>query len=133
MEKILYSAVVLDKQSHGKLLSIFSNIIPDDWKIFAHHMTIVFGGGLPKDLEKYNGMKVKLIATEFGINDKVMAVKVEGFHSNNEIPHVTIAVNVNAGGKPFMSNKIKKWQPLSRVVDVSQIDIHGVVTEIKSK
>jgi len=132
MAKILYSAVVLDKQSHGKLLNTFSNVIPDDWKTFAHHMTIVFGEGLPQDLENYKGMKVRLVATEFGMSDKVMAVKVEGFQSNNEIPHITIAVDVNSGGKPFHSNNIKDWKSLNQVVGVSRITLEGVVDEVMS-
>lgn len=132
MEKILYSAVVLTKESHGKLLNSLTNVIPDDWKTFAHHMTIVFGQGLPEDLIKYNGMKVKLTAKEFGLSDMAMAVKVDGFHSNNEIPHITVAVNVNAGGKPFMSNKINDWKPLNQVAGVSHIELEGVVEEVKA-
>ena len=41
-----------------------------------------------------------------------MAVGVEGYQTNNAKPHITIAVNRNAGGKPFMSNKLKDWKPL---------------------
>lgn len=132
MSKILYSAVVLDKQSHDKLVREFSEIIPDDWKIFAHHLTIIFGQGLPKDLERYLGMNVTLTATEFGASDMAMAVKVEGFYSKNEIPHITIAVNVNEGGKPFMSNQIKDWKPLNQIVGVSEIVLTGKVEEIKA-
>jgi hypothetical protein len=38
-----------------------------------------------------------------------MAVKVEGYPSKNEIPHITIAVNEAEGGKPVMSNNITNW------------------------
>ena len=131
-EKILYSAVVLNEESHGKLVNEFNSIIPNDWKIFAHHMTIVFGQGLPRDMEKYLGMKVKLVATEFGLSDKVMAVKVEGFHSKNDKPHITLAVDVESGGKPFHSNQITDWKPLSNVIGKSEIVLEGTVEEIKA-
>jgi len=132
MGKILYTAVVLTNQSHGKLMMTLGGLIPDDWKKFAHHMTVVFGQGLPENLEKYDGMNVKLTATKLGISDKAIAVKVEGFYSNNDIPHITIAVNTQAGGKPFDSNKITDWKPLSEVTNVSSIEFDGVVTEVKA-
>lgn len=131
MEKILYSAVVLDKESHKILVNEFSDIIPDGWKIFAHHMTIVFGQGLPEELERYLGMKVELRAIEFGISDLVMAVKVEGFETTNKIPHITLAVNVNDGGTPIMSNNILDWRRLSEVIGKNQITLTGTVEEIK--
>jgi hypothetical protein len=131
-KKILYSAVVLDDKSHGELLSLFSNIIPNDWKLFAHHLTIVFGLGLPQDLERYLGMTVPLTATKVGISDMAIAVKVDGFQSMNKIPHITLAVNVNQGGKPMMSNNIVDWKNLSEVIGKSTINLNGVVTEVKA-
>ena len=50
--KVLYSAVVLHDDSKQQLLNTFSDLIPSDWKKFAHHMTIAFGKGVenPDDL-----------------------------------------------------------------------------------
>jgi predicted kinase len=119
---ILYSAVVLDKASHSKLLERFALDIPQGWKTFAHHMTIAFGKGIEnkEDLNK----EVVIRVTKVGLSDMAMAVQVEGYPSKNAIPHVTIAVNPD-GGKPVMSNDITKWQ------DVKPFNISGVVTEIK--
>lgn len=110
--KLLYSAVVLTNKGKSVLLSKINELIniPDDWKIFAHHMTIQFGKsledyGLADDENKIITLTVKSI----GISDKNIAVEVDGYKSHNEIPHITIAVNVNEGGKPFMSNNIEKW------------------------
>ena len=105
--------------------------IPEGWKTFAHHMTIVFGKGLPEDLKGDLGKTVTLTVEELGVSNMVMAVKVAGYpdskkiKSNDNIPHITIAVNVNEGGKPVMSNQITNWKP------IENFDITGTVTEVK--
>jgi len=121
---ILYSAVVLDKASHNKLLERFGFSmpkIPDGWKVFAHHMTIAFGKGV--DNKEDIGKEVTFKVTKVGLSDMAMAVQVEGYPSKNVIPHITIAVNPD--GKPVMSNDITKWQ------DIKPFYLLGVVTEIK--
>ena len=125
--KVLYSAVVLSDESHTKLVSTLQSQIPEGWKVFAHHMTVVFGKGLPEDLKQDLGQSVSLGAAEIGMSDMAIAVKVLGYPSNNDIPHITVAVNTEAGGKPFMSNKITNWKPLTH------INLIGVVTEIKAQ
>jgi predicted kinase len=118
---VLYSAVVLDNASKNKLIDRFALEIPENWKIIAHHMTITMGELKDKtDL----GKEVVLKVTKVGLSDMAMAVQVEGYTTKNAIPHVTLAVNPD-GGKPVMSNDIKKWQ------DVKTFNIIGVVTEIK--
>lgn len=126
--KILYSAVVLDDASRSKLFTALANKIPKDWEPIAHHMTIIFGKGLPDEMKEDNGKKVNLMATEIGMTDKVIAVKVIGYPSTNAIPHITLAVNVADGGKPVMSNDIVNWVKLN-----SHINLSGIVTEIKTK
>ena len=117
---VLYSAVVLDKSSHNKLLERFALDIPEGWKTFAHHMTITLGELKDKtDI----GKEVILTVTKVGKSDMAMAVQVEGYASKNAIPHVTLAVNPE-GGKPMMSNNITKWQ------DIKSFYITGIVTEI---
>jgi hypothetical protein len=124
-DKVLYSAVVLDKESQSKLLSQFP--APEGWRSIAHHMTIVFGKGLEDKSEV--GKEVELTVTELGISDMAMAVKVDGYPSTNKIPHITIAVNDKEGGKPVMSNDITNWEK----VDLGfNLRLHGIVTEIKA-
>lgn len=115
---VLYSAVFLDAASKNKLLDFFADKIPTGWTPIAHHMTIAFGKPL-KD-PKENGKNVTLTVTEVGISDMAMAVKVEGYPSNNKIPHITIAINPN-GGKPVMSNDITKWQPIKPFVVMGRV------------
>jgi hypothetical protein len=119
---VLYSAVVLDQASKNYILDIFADRIPKGWGPIAHHMTIVFGKGIKDKAEL--GKDVVLTATELGISDMAMAVKVSGYESVNKIPHITIAVNPD-GGKAVMSNDITKWQPIKRFI------VTGKVTEIK--
>lgn len=122
---VLYSCVLLDGQSKGTLLDRLGIYIPEDWKVIAHHMTINFGKGLPGNLKGDLGKTKSITAKEIGISDMVIAVKVDGYHSDNKIPHITIAINPN-GGKPVMSNDITDWKELETPITLS-----GVVTEEK--
>ena len=124
--KVLYSAVVLSDESHTKLVSTLQSQIPEGWKVFAHHMTVVFGKGLPEDLKQDLGQSVSLGAVEIGLSDMAIAVKILGYPSNNDIPHITVAVNTEAGGKPYDSNRIENWKP------IPNINLIGIVTEVKA-
>jgi predicted kinase len=118
---VLYSCVLLNNQSKSTLLSMVGNKIPEGWKVFAHHMTINMGELKDKtDL----GKEVTLTVEALGLSDMAMAVRVTGYETKNEIPHITVAVNPE-GGKPVMSNQISNWQPIKSFM------IKGVVTEIK--
>jgi hypothetical protein len=112
----------LDRKSHDLLLSTFIDKVPNGWQLFAHHMTSVFGKGVEDKNEL--GKEVRLTVTDIGVNDKAMAVLVNGYPSKNSNPHVTLAVNPD-GGKPKDSNSIVNWEK------VKQFTITGIVTEIK--
>ena len=43
MNKISYSAVVLNGESANRLKSEFSKLVPDDYEWIGHHMTINLG------------------------------------------------------------------------------------------
>lgn len=126
-EKVLYSAIVLNDESQKNLIDHFGSNLPDGWKVFAHHMTIIFGKGIEDKSEI--GKEVVLTVTALGSSDMALAVKVEGYPTTNDIPHVTVAVNVAEGGKPFMSNKITDWG----TVDLGYpLKLYGTVTDIKA-
>lgn len=117
---ILYSAVVLDNASKTTLLDRFDILIPKDWTIIAHHMTICLG----ELKDKTNiGKEVTLKVIGVGVSDMAMAAKVEGYETKNDIPHITLAINPD-GGMPKMSNEITKWQ------DIKPFFVKGVVTEV---
>ena len=117
---VLYSAVVLDQESHDILINTYAKEIPEGWKQFAHHMTIAFGKPVDKDEE---GKGIGLVVTEVGKSDMAIALKVDGYPSANAIPHITLAINPN-GGKPVMSNQITDWVPTNK------IRVRGKVTNI---
>lgn len=122
-DDVLYSAVVLDEESHNKLINMFSDIIPEDWKVYAHHMTIQFGKGVEneKDLDK----EVILQGNKLGISDKAIAIEVSGYESKKNIPHITIAISPD--GSPKMSNDITDWKK------IKPIKLTGVVKNILKK
>lgn len=124
-----YSAIVLDQKSHDKLIQFLLDYYPtiysdSDWEKISHHMTINLGE-LPPERKEQLGMKVDLLVSHVGQLDNVIAVRVNGYPSNNKTPHVTLAVNRKLGGKPVMSNDIKYWQKLSM-----SFYIHGKVQEL---
>ncbi len=121
----LFASLVLDENSRIELLESVDKYIPKGWKVITHHMTISFRNGLPDNLKVDLGEVKEITAYEIGISEMAIAVKVKGYHSENPIPHVTIAVNPN-GGKPVMSNNIEVWKPLPK-----EIKLSGVVTEEK--
>ena len=123
---LLYSAVVLEDDNRAKLIKFVDGIIDisSTWKRIAHHMTMGFKKPVPDHLRDDIGKPVQLNVTELGISNDAIAVKVEGYHSDNEIPHITVAIPKD--GKPFNSNLITKWYP------VHQITLTGEVKEIYS-
>lgn len=118
---VLYSAVVLEKESQNVLFSNVGKLIPEGWIKYGHHMTINMG---PLKDKAELGLEVLLAVEKIGFSDMAMAVKVKGFHTNNDIPHITVAINPN-GGKPVMSNYITDWR------DIRMFVLSGIVTEIK--
>ena len=124
MNRITYSAVVLDEKSRSKLLEYMAEYVPDNYEKIAHHMTINMGE-LKPEFKKYLGDSVTLRVIKVGISDKVVAVMVKGFPTKNNIPHITVAIDRKAGAKPYDSNKITNWQPVQFA-----LDLNGVVTEV---
>jgi len=117
--KPFFWAAYLYPESHGALVESLTSQIPEDWKIYAHHMTIAFGKPKSEDVIKYiqdnMGKDVELTAVELGKSNEVMAVKIEtNVPSDNKIKHVTVAVSPN--GKPVQSNFITDWKSLPKPI-----------------
>ena len=127
MERIQYSAVVLDDKSKHRLLKKLQNVIPEDWEKHADHMTINVGE-IDPEFERYLGMAVKLNVEKIGIDDKVIAVTASGFPTKSEKPHITIAVNTKMGGRPSMAKNLTNWELMKR-----PFPVFGKVTEIEFK
>jgi hypothetical protein len=110
---ISYTGIILDDRSRNRFLNTLKDLIPDGWKEVAHHMTVNMGEAKPEHI-KYLNFPINLIGTHIGMNDKAIAVAVEGFDSKKGVPHITLAVNEKEGGKPKHSNDIDEWKPLKR-------------------
>ena len=124
---ILYSAVVLDDDDKDNLTMFVEDYvdIPLNWKKVAHHMTMGFKQPVPEHLRDDIGKAVQLTVKEIGVSEDAIAVKVDGYHSNNKIPHITIAIPKD--GKPYNSNLITDWKPVDE-----EIIVKGKVREIYS-
>lgn len=122
-----YYGVVLDDKSHNLALEKTSPLRPDDWKVFAHHMTITHRADRDTTLQEWAethlGEVFALKAVRVGISDKALALEVQSdVPSSKAIKHVTIATSRD--GKPVESNYIKKW------FDVEPFNLTGVITRI---
>jgi len=118
----IFWAAYLQPESQEKLIQTLAAKIPEDWKIFAHHMTIAFGKLKGDDVKEFihknMGKDVELTAVELGISDTVMAVKIRSdVPSDNKIIHVTLAVSPQ--GKPVQSNFITDWKPLPEPIKLN--------------
>lgn len=126
-----YSGVVLDHESRNRLLShqdIGSML--SGMEQIGHHMTIKMGG--LEGTEHVVGTPAELTATHLGYlgeesNPSVVAMRVSGYSSSNAVPHITLGVNRELGGKPFHSNKIENWKKLTTPIVLS-----GKVQEVFS-
>lgn len=117
--KWIYFGVFLDNESKNILYNHVKEYIPQDWKIFCHHMTIAFNNKTERAQELYNnyskyfGQEIKLEITHIGISNDAIAVKVNYMNDiQNKIPHITVAIPQN--GKPVNSNYIENWKPLNK-------------------
>jgi len=123
----MYTALVLDEENHQKLVRRFVHLIPAEWEIVAHHMTIAMGPitkgpADPSTLDQ----EAMLVVVSIAANEKVMAVGVTSdVPSKNAQKHITLAVNRADGGKPFMSNKLTDWEELP-----DQLELYGTILEV---
>lgn len=123
----MYTAVVLNKESRQRLVRRFVHLIPPEWNIVAHHMTINMGPLVKGPAEPtLLGQDVELTVVSVAADDKVMAVGiVSDVPSKNDKKHITLAVNSARGGKPFLSNKLENWEALA-----DPFNLYGTVQEV---
>ena len=91
--------------------------------------TVQKGRRLP---EHYLNRPATVTVDKIVMDDKVMAAVVNPMQSDSlpidgpSFPHVTIATNPNAGGKPYMSNNLD----LNTARIINPIMLSGVIREI---
>lgn len=125
----MYTAVVLVDESRDKLIRAFASLLEANagFEVLAHHMTLHMGSAEPQEAAMV-GSFVTLVADAIAQDDKVIAVRIIpwGIKSKNPIPHITLAVNRQNGGKPKMSNDLKAWEPIEE-----PISLRGRLEEVK--
>ncbi len=108
-ERPKYAAGFLSEEDKKKILTHFSENIPENWKTICHHMTMNLGRLQEKD-KHLLGKEFKSKITHLGINKDIgiMALKIDtDIPSKNEHKHITLALK--EGTKPFRSNDIQEW------------------------
>lgn len=108
----MYLAIVLTPDSQATL----KRLIPEfasEWKEYCHHCTITMGTNSKRKYDYSEGEKVEMTLTHIGFNSTNVAARVSVPKPiKNKIPHVTMSVDTESGGKPFFSNKITRWEPI---------------------
>jgi len=124
-KRVSYTAVVLSTAEQARLVDQYRHLIPADWEVVAHHMTINMGPAINGPAATLVDEPFTLKVHSFASDNKVMAIGVEtDAPSTNATKHITLAVNRKGGGKPFHSNQLVKWEP------VAPFEIHGSVQEV---
>lgn len=115
----IYYAAVVEENDKKRLLDIAKkNIgeIPNDWKIYCHHMTFVYNDQSPErqkfaeEIDKMLGTKCLLYIDSIGVSDRAIAFGVGNVKTQNEHSHITVAVA--PGAKPVESNNIINWKEI---------------------
>lgn len=113
-----YTACALPPESQQQLFMKMKHLIPKDWEVACHHMTINLG--VPcKEVVEQIGQRIYLTATGYGISEEhqVMCVEVEApIWSKNEFKHITVALNKKEGARAMNSNKITEIIPFEKPV-----------------
>ena len=122
-KSIEYTAFVLDDSSHQKL----SQLAPEDWKVYAHHMTMIPPTEQKQRLPPSQFFEGCVKVVGIARNDKVIATKVDLgdmalYNKIAGIPHITIATN--AGGEPAMSNEFsdEDFEPIKPIVVCGKVE-----------
>lgn len=110
-----YYGVFFSEKTQNTLLRFAKEYttIPDDWKIFCHHMTIVYNDGsqerqkMAEAIDHFVGNSQSLMINSIGISDRAIAFGVADYETQNAHSHITVATA--PGVKPVESNNITKW------------------------
>lgn len=115
VKKVSYSGIVLTDKSRADLIKYIKdpkNDLISGWEVLADHMTINMGP-LKEEYRPLLGQSFDLLVTHVGFTDMVLAVKVDTeFKTKNKDPHITVALNREAGATPKLSNQIEEWSTI---------------------
>ena len=127
-----YFGIFFDSVIQDRILNFAKRYvkIPNDWKIYCHHMTIVYNDGsdikqkLAEKLEPLVGTVETLNVVGIGISDRAVALKID-YRTANKTSHVTVAVA--PGAKPVESNDITDWK------QTENFELKGILSYVEKK
>ena len=115
MNDWVYYGIFFSQQTKNYLIQKAKELvdIPEDWKLYGDHMTIVYNDGSKGNAEHSNaldeflGKYQQLMISSIGISNEAIAFGVSNYKTQNKHSHITIAVA--PGSTPVKSNEIKEW------------------------
>lgn len=106
-----YTAAILTEESGLKLYKTLEHMIPENWMINCHHMTICLGE--PIDEVKHllgQEVEINVVGYRYSEEYQLISVLVESdVYSKNEKKHITVALNKEEGAQASHSNKIDSY------------------------
>lgn len=137
MKNWIYYGVFFSEKSQEALLNFAKQYvgIPDDWKLFCHHMTIIFNDKseekqkMAEALDEFLGNSQSLMITSIGVSDRAIALGVEDYVTQNKRSHITIATA--PGAKPVESNDIVNWYKTDTFYITGKLDVFTKNINIK--
>lgn len=117
-KKWRYYGIFINPETGKRLVEKAKELteIPEDWTLYADHMTIVYNSGLEINeliadgLESLLNEPLSLHISSIGVSDEAIAFGIDNYKTQNEHSHITIAVA--PGSKPVKSNNITNWMPI---------------------
>ena len=129
---VLYIGIRLSEPSKATLANIGEWFVKEKlgwtkYKMFCDHMTIAFKTAITDDVwewfKDFEGIEQEMTVFQIGYSDKACAVEVlTNIPSQNQHKHITIATNLDNGGKPVDSNRITEW------VSMNEFVLHGTIS-----
>lgn len=111
----IYYGIFFNDKTKALLFEKAKPYIPEGWKTYCHHMTIIFNDKSEEKNREAEALEIcignheSLMVTGVGISDRAVAFSVD-YETQNSVSHITIATA--PGAKPVESNNITNWKPI---------------------
>lgn len=129
MNNWLFYGIFLDENPQEIILKKARELvhIPDNWKIYSHHLTLIYNDGKNIDtsfLDKQLGKEVELQITSIGKSSVAIAFEVD-YKTSNKHSHITVACA--PGIPPVKSNFITRWD------NIKSFSVKGKINVVRPR